>query len=428
LSSCFQWVRPAVLCSRALLCECGGDSHTGSANRLDVDHDGQVRWRQPNIVFRDGIDERKRLGLSLKASVCSVAEERRTSSSMMAMSVENLLGPQGPFPSTPIASELERRWLHYAFFSRDGKRSLIANHAWLGADDGADGFEAFILLTHHQEFGWNCSEWNARSEQIPWSSFAHSTPPRSDGESDFSVWAVKGHPGVDLNLRRTSTPCASQCATFAEGHFMRWQSEPGVLAEGTWNTHGTLETDVSSVGYHERVRGRWGWPEMGGWVFGFCNDLTGDPHGPPPWSIVFTLLQTAHDTQGQAASMMVWKDGRMLSHIPRKNLRVSVAGQLDRDFVELQPRLAPLLGTPPMAPIPAVLCIDGRQGDDLVSMRYFAAQAARLVIPSETSLRPFSVHEVLGHIEVELRVAGRSYKFDGPGVVEFAGGAMGGLA
>jgi len=49
--------------------------------------------------------------------------------------------------------------------------------------------------------------------------------------------------------------------------------------------------------------------------------------------------------------------------------------------------------------------------------------AARLVIPSETSLQPFSVHEVLGSMEVDMAIAGRRISFRSPAIVEFAGGA-----
>jgi hypothetical protein len=49
--------------------------------------------------------------------------------------------------------------------------------------------------------------------------------------------------------------------------------------------------------------------------------------------------------------------------------------------------------------------------------------AARLVVPSETSLQPFSVHEVLGNMEVEMAISGRRFSFRSPAIVEFAGGA-----
>jgi hypothetical protein len=49
--------------------------------------------------------------------------------------------------------------------------------------------------------------------------------------------------------------------------------------------------------------------------------------------------------------------------------------------------------------------------------------AGRIVNPSETSLRPFSVHEVLGPCTVEGTVSGRPVGFQAMGIVEFAGGA-----
>jgi hypothetical protein len=41
------------------------------------------------------------------------------------------LGPRGPFPDAPMQRMLERRWLHYAFLSRDNELGLVANVAGL---------------------------------------------------------------------------------------------------------------------------------------------------------------------------------------------------------------------------------------------------------------------------------------------------------
>ncbi|NUN53741.1 MAG: HEAT repeat domain-containing protein [Planctomycetaceae bacterium] len=182
-----------------------------------------------------------------------------------------LLGPQGPFPHAPLADPLERRWLHYAFFTRDGRLSLVANIAWLGGGPDSPPLTTAVLLVHEAGVGWSCSQWNAVSERMPWSSFRHGGP----REDLLALRSRRGVPAVDLQLRRTATPCSSQCATFHDEHWMRWQSEPGVLADGTWSVDGRPPVHASAVGYHERVRGRWGWPEMGGWVFGFCNDVGG---------------------------------------------------------------------------------------------------------------------------------------------------------
>jgi hypothetical protein len=328
------------------------------------------------------------------------------------------LGPHGPFPRAPLLDPLERRWLHYAFFSRDSARSMIANIAQLGGE-GELGFETAILLVHEVERGWSCSQWNASSsEDAPWSSFA-----TTNVSDRLELRAAKPSPRVSLSLRSSSTPCVSQCATFHGDHWMRWQSEPGILAEGSWDTGSGHASTCAAVGYHERVRGRWGWPEMGGWVFGFCNSLSSGDEGAPAWSVVFTLLQPRDTPSSYVGSLMLWRRGRHVRYFPRTGLRVSVAGQLDRDKVTAFPALAPLLGTAATVPIPAALAISGQQGHDRAELRFLAHQAARLVIPSETSLSPFSVHEVIGHIDAEMSINGRRHDFEGPAVVEFAGGA-----
>lgn len=333
------------------------------------------------------------------------------------------LGPAGPFPRAALADPLERRWLHYAFFSRDGARSMIANLAWLGAPAGEPGFQTAVLLTHDRDGGWSCSQWNASfGDDAPWSSFA-----LDHASNHFELGAAKQAPHVRLQLRRSSTPCVSQCASFHGDHWMRWQSEPGIDAEGVWDTGHGPATRHQAVGYHERVRGRWGWPQMGGWVFGFCNSLGHCGHAPA-WSIVFTLLQPHASPSDYASSVMLWRRGRHLRYFPRAGLRVSVAGQLERDRVVTVPHLASLFGTAATVPIPAALAIDGQQGHDQVALRFVAREAARLVIPSETSFAPYSVHEVIGHVDVELEIDGRQHRFDGPAVVEFAGGASRGGA
>ncbi|WP_230885515.1 hypothetical protein [Streptomyces spinoverrucosus] len=244
---------------------------------------------------------------------------------------------------------------------------------------------------------------------------------------------MAGHgrgPTVTLHLSRTSRPCTSQCAPFGNGGHLRWQSEPGVRATGSWTTgDGSLNAPPESMetmlGYHERVRGRWSWPELGGWVFGFANDAaeSGQAATAPPAAVVFTLLQPTAPSDATNGSVMLWRRGRLLRHFPRRSLQVAVQGLLDRDRVVLVPPLAGMLGTPPAAPVPRRLLITGICGQDRVRLDFHARTAARIANPSETTLRPFSVHEVLGDCRVEAVVSGRSLAFEAGAVVEFAGGA-----
>ena len=62
-------------------------------------------------------------------------------------------------------------------------------------------------------------------------------------------------------------------------------------------------------------------------------------------------------------------------------------------------------------------------GEGLDSASFRCRDAARLVVPSETSLEPFSVHEVVGDMEMSIRLGGSIHDFSSPGIVEFAGGA-----
>ncbi|MGH3116968.1 MAG: hypothetical protein ACRDQ2_07605 [Gaiellales bacterium] len=323
----------------------------------------------------------------------------------------------------PLSDVLERRWLHYAFITIDEQQALIANLATLGPEDGGEPIRTNVLLTYHRDHGWTCSQWHAHLRCEPWTSYRSPSPPTTlPRPPDFELQSLAGTPAVALHLTSTSTPAPAGVSHFHRTHWKRWQAQPGVLATGRWDDGMVSMRETVAVGYHERVHGRWAWPEMGGWVFGFCNRLGDSVDGPPTWAVVFALLQPKDEAHNHTAMVMVWRRGRMVFFVPRRALRVSVAGQLARDRVIMTPSLAPLLGTFATAPIPAVLCIDGYQGADLIQLRYRCRDAARLVVPSETSLQPFSVHEVIGEMEVRLRLNGSTHRFESPGIVEFAGG------
>lgn len=333
-----------------------------------------------------------------------------------------MLGPAGPFPDAPLGDHLERRWLHYAFRSLSGEVSLIANLSTLGAADAAvtpDGGSQnmSILLVHDAATGWHSSQFNAVVATTPWSSFRS-----AEQERPLRISAKGGVPAVDLLLERTGRPCTSQCAPFGIDQHLRWQSEPGIRAVGRVTTGDRDHRDLRLVGYHERVRGRWGWPALGGWVFGFVNDVE-NGSDPSAHSVVFTLI-TPRDGRGTATgSVMVWRRGRLLRHFPRRRIEIAVAGVLPRDEVHVCPPLAATLGTAPAPEVPASLAVVAAMGDDRVCVEVDARTAGRIVNPSELGIAPFSVHEVLGPATVTGRVAGRDIAFTAGAVVEFAGGA-----
>jgi hypothetical protein len=122
---------------------------------------------------------------------------------------------------------------------------------------------------------------------------------------------------------------------------------------------------------------------------------------------------------------MLWRDGRLRRHFPRRRITVAVQGLLHRDDVVVVPPLARLLGVGPTAPVPARLVVSAMAGSDRVVLDVTARTAARIVNPSETSLRPFNVHEVLGDCAVEGTLAGENFDFSTEAIVEFAGGASG---
>jgi hypothetical protein len=336
------------------------------------------------------------------------------------------LGAQGPFPSVGLVDPIERRWLHYAFLSRDGQLGLVANAAWLGPDTPGDATRfTTIVLLHERGKPWVASQFNAEISEPPWSAFR--LPESLNGASQLRLASTAGEPAVDLQLTRTAHPCTSQCAPFAGDHHLRWQSEAGVRAHGDWRLNGRTHQDVDAIGYHERVRGRWGWPELGEWVFGFANDLSGradqPPGTPPEWAAVFTFIRPRTPADATTASVMLWHRGRLRRHFPRRHVSLAVRGTLPRDAVQQVPSLSRMFGVPPMAPIPKRLVISARQGGDWVVLDFEAEAAARVIIPSETSLPPFSVHEALGPCVLTGALGRERFEIRTRGIVEFAGGA-----
>ncbi len=336
---------------------------------------------------------------------------------------ENALGPHGPFPNTPMRRVLERRWLHYAFISDDQTMGMVANVAWLGpAEPEGETRVTSILLVHRKGEGWRSTQYNARTLAPLWSAFRQ---PHAMGEAGpLEIASTSGDPWVRLGLTRTSHPCTSQCAPFAGNHHLRWQSETGVRAKGDWSYGGRVYRNVSAIGYHERVRGNWGWPELGGWVFGFANDPRMEGQTPAN-AIVFTLIQPLRPEGSATASVMVWRAGRLVKHFPRRRVSVAVRGVLDRGFVKKVPDLANLFSVPATSAIPQRLVIHAEDCSGWVLLDFVCDEAARVVIPSETSQQPFSVHEVIGPVQVEGKVGGRAFRFATHGIVEFAGGAGG---
>jgi hypothetical protein len=168
------------------------------------------------------------------------------------------LGPSGPFPAKRLADGVERRWLHYALLSRDGRYSLVANSAWLGPPDEDRGDVTrvtTILLLHERGQPWTSSQFNADISRPAWSAFGQPMPHYAAGR--LNIGAVAGEPAVDLRIHRTSRPSTSQCAFFTGSHHLRWQSETGVRAKGPWRLNGGV-AEIDAVGYHERVRGHRG--------------------------------------------------------------------------------------------------------------------------------------------------------------------------
>ncbi|MEV0676019.1 hypothetical protein AB0I60_05790 [Actinosynnema sp. NPDC050436] len=338
-----------------------------------------------------------------------------------------MLGVRGPFPEAELCHPLDRQWLHYAFLSTTTPHAVIANLSVLGPEPPQAGpadrwapQRMAIALVYDPDQGWSSTQFNAVAPDPAWSAFRLPHPHASPG--GFPVAASAGRPAVDLRLSRTSRPCTAQTAPFGDDQYLRWQSEPGVRGSGTLRPpRGDVECEL--LGYHERVRGRWSWPVLGGWVFGFANAPSGDGVDAPPWSVVFTLIQPLHPPDAANGSVMLWRDGRMVRHFPRRRLEVAVHGQLDRDRVALVPPLARTLATAPAPAVPSRLLITARLGDDRLVLDFRPSTAARIANPSETSLKPFSVHELLGDCAIAGVVSGREFGFEARGIVEFAGDA-----
>lgn len=332
---------------------------------------------------------------------------------------------RGPFPNIPMTHVLERRWLHYAFLSQNQELGMIGNITWSGPDPdfpNAPQQVTSFLLMHKQGEGWRSSQYNAATLMPPWSAFSDKASYELPGK--FEMVSTDRTAAVALDLQRTSRPSASQSTTFADNQHFRWQSETGVNARGVWQFDDEILEEVEACGYHERVRGCWNWPDIGGWIHGFASDPeTKEPGNPPDNSVVFTLLFPPDPPNAAKASIMVWRRGRLWRHFPRRNITVVAHGELDRNQMVQVPELANLLDVPPMPTIPSRLILSGQLGNDRILVDFLCETAARLIIPNETGIEPHRIHEVLGYCWVSGTINGTRFNYETKGIVEFAGGA-----
>jgi hypothetical protein len=341
-------------------------------------------------------------------------------------SLIRLAGPWA-FPDVPMTHNLERRWVHYAFLSLDNQMSMVGNITWAGPDPEMPDTSpqvSSILLMHKQGEGWRSSQYNALVQSPLWSSFSTKDPSTYSLPNRFEMAAVENSPAVRLDLQRTSRPSANQSATFAGNQHFRWQSETGVKARGVWQFDDQVAKDIQAIGYHERVRGCWDWPDIGGWVHGFASDPAGEePDAPPETAVVFTLLFPTDSPDSAKASIIVWRRGRMWRHFPRRNVSVIAYGELDPNLVVQVPELANLLDVPPMPTIPSRLILNGQLGEDRILIDFRAETAARLIVPNETGIEPYRIYETLGLCRVTATISGTRIAYETRGLVEFTGGA-----
>ena len=73
-----------------------------------------------------------------------------------------------------------------------------------------------------------------------------------------------GTPSVSLHLASTSTPAPAGVSRFHGTHWKRGKPNRACSQREAGRTGWSPRETVVAVGYHERVHGRWGWPEMGG--------------------------------------------------------------------------------------------------------------------------------------------------------------------
>ena len=234
-----------------------------------------------------------------------------------------LLGPQGPFPRIALVDPIERRWLHYAFLSRDRQLGLVANAAWLGPDKPGGATPTSppsCCCTSAASPGWPASSTPA-SPSRPGRRFA--CPASLNGDSRLRLAASAGEPARRSSVAAHRPALAPASARRSPGnHHLRWQSEAGLRAHGDWHLNGRTRRDVDAIGYHERVRGRWGWPELGEWVFGFAERPRRQRrHSRPSGRRVFTFIRPQWPADATTASVMLWHRGRMRRHFPRRRVQ-----------------------------------------------------------------------------------------------------------
>jgi len=332
------------------------------------------------------------------------------------------LGPTEPFSELPLSHLLERRWLNYTFLSRSHDFGMVANLCWLGADPDkpdASGHTALLLLYHRGE-GWRSSQFNAAALSPPWSSFRLPHPLRQPGR--FEIASTLGTPAVRLRLQRSGYPGNRHCVSLRSQQHVRWQAEPGIIANGDWQFGDRLYPNLEAIGYHERVYGCWSWAELGSWVSGLITPTHSHSAVPPLPTVLFNLMQPAQAPEATTSSVMLWQGGHLRRCFPRRNVRIAVRGSLDQDQIHLVPAIARLLGVSPGPSVPYQLMLVARMGGDQVQIDFCAESAARILVPCEVSRTLFNVHEVIGSCHLEGQISGKTFAYQTYALIRFAGG------
>ena len=117
----------------------------------------------------------------------------------------------------------------------------------------------------------------------------------------------------------------------------------------------------------------------------------------PPAAVVFTLIQPLAPVDAPTSSVMIWRDGRLLRHFPRRRVSVAVRGELDQHASSQVPRAGASARRPADGYDPRRLVICAAMGDDCVALDfYMRSRRARGRSRPRRASTPFSVHEVIG--------------------------------
>jgi len=228
-----------------------------------------------------------------------------------------------------------------------------------------------------------------------------------------------------LRLRPRTLPTAASRVSFGDTHAIHWVVMPRLEASGWVQPAGQPRLSLDrALAYHDHNWGNFSWGGDLAWEWGFAHPAD----ARCPYSVVFVRVSDGgrHRTLSQAA--LVWRGDGLVRTFQDRELAFALSGVHRGPRPLTLPGVASLLVPGATSGVPARVEVQaGGQREagqrDRVRIGFDTTSRARVAIPSDVD--PFKLvllNETSGAAQVSGAVAGETFAFDGPAMMEFVRG------